>query len=161
MTASAGPFDTRERAPGNDLGAPSGDNAAELVDSRVTGLVLEVVCEPAGAIAGEAGASDLADAAEGSLVRAPRRAAESTNTRPEIPAAATTISIYGTAASGPGPSFHPPAIQERENPSKNAKIRRTTPGYAGTLPRLLHQHRIPPMGKRPCSGAGARPDKFL
>ena len=65
MTASVGPFDTRERTPGHDLGVSAGDGAAELVDLRGAGLVLEVGGELSGVFVGEAGVLDLVDVAEG------------------------------------------------------------------------------------------------
>ncbi len=60
-----GPFDTRERTPGRDLGVSAGDGAAELVDLRGAGLVLDAGGEPTGVFVGEAGVLDLVDVAEG------------------------------------------------------------------------------------------------
>ena len=65
LTASVGPFDTRERTPGHDLVIPAGDGAAELVDLWGAGLVLEVGGELSGVAGGEVGVSDLVDVAEG------------------------------------------------------------------------------------------------
>ena len=42
LTASVGPFNTRERTPGYDLSVPAGDGAAELVDLWGAGLVLDL-----------------------------------------------------------------------------------------------------------------------
>ena len=65
LTASVGPFDTRERCQATILVIPAGDGSAELVDLRGAGLVLDAGGEPAGVFVGEAGVSDLVDIAEG------------------------------------------------------------------------------------------------
>ena len=72
----------------------------------------------------------------------------------------------GSASFTARPPFEtPPAIRDTPRhsrtppPFENAKIPRTAPGCAGTLPRLLHQHRIRRCGMPPLFGRRARTDK--
>ncbi len=61
LTASVGPFDTRGLVPGDDLGVPASQGAAQGVDFGGTRVVLEVFSELGDEPAGEVGVVDGVD----------------------------------------------------------------------------------------------------